>query len=130
MTIVTLNAAGRLTPDEAWERYADLTRWTEWAPQIKRVEATAERLAFGVTGKVYGPVGVNIDFIVESVDERARRWSWTVRRWPVSLRLEHSVTKRGGGSATALRMDGPLPVLLSYAPIAQFALHRLVSKRP
>lgn len=129
MAIVTLSAAGRITPDEVWERYADLSLWSQWAPQIRRVEATSERLEFGTTGRVYGPPGVRIDFVVLGVDADARRWAWTVTRWPVTLRLEHAVTKRGGGSATSLRIEGPLPVVLAYAPIARFALQRLVSKK-
>ena len=96
MAIVTLSAAGRRSPDDAWERYADISRWREWAPQITRVEASEDRLAYGVTGRVHGPLGVSVDFVVDQVDERARRWSWAVRRWPVEVRMEHAVTKRGG----------------------------------
>lgn len=131
MTILALSASGRLTPAQAWERYADISRWSEWAPQLSRVEASDDRLAYGVTGQLFGPMGVPVlDFVVASVDETARRWSWTVQRWPLTLRLEHAVTKKGGGSATSLRIDGPLPVVVAYAPIAQFALQRLVSKQP
>lgn len=129
MAIVTFSAAGRLTPDEVWERYADLSLWSQWAPQIRRVEATSERLEFGTTGRVYGPPGIRIDFVVNGVDAAARRWSWTVTRWPITLHLEHAVTKQGGGAATSLRVEGPLPVVLAYAPIARIALQFLVSKR-
>lgn len=130
MTVVTVSAKGRIPPDEVWQRYAQLSRWTEWAPQLSRVDATDDTLAYGVTGRVYGPLGVSADFVVDSVDEAARRWTWTVRRWPVTVRLEHSVRKRGGGSATSVLIDGPLPVVLSYAPIARVALQFLVSKSP
>lgn len=130
MTILTISAKGRVPPDEVWDRYADISRWTDWAPQLMRVDATDDHLSFGTTGRVFGPLGVSADFLVESVDDAARRWTWSVRRWPVTIRLEHSVRKRGGGSATSLRMDGPLPVLLAYAPIARVALQLLVSKDP
>lgn len=129
MTIVTLSAAGRISPDEVWERYADLSLWPQWAPQIRRVEATSDRLEFGTTGRVYGPPGVSIGFVVNSVDTEARRWSWTVSRWAVTLHLEHAVTKQGGGSATSLRVEGPLPIVLAYAPIARIALQLLVSRK-
>lgn len=78
MTVVTVSAKGRIPPDEVWQRYAQLSRWTEWAPQLSRVDATDDTLAYGVTGRVYGP----------------------------------------------------LPVVLSYAPIARVALQFLVSKSP
>ncbi|SHF51244.1 Polyketide cyclase / dehydrase and lipid transport [Jatrophihabitans endophyticus] len=130
MAIVTVGAKGRVLPDEVWDRYRDISRWPEWAPQISRVDATDDHVAFGVTGTVVGPFGVSVDFVIETVDEQARRWTWTVRRWPVTIRLEHAVTKRGGGSATSLRLDGPLPVVVAYAPLARLALQRLVSKDP
>lgn len=125
---MTLAASGGARPDEAWDRYADLGRWSQWAPQINRVEATDDRLAPGLAGRVVGPFGAYLDFVVDGVDETARRWSWTVRRGPLRLRLEHSVTKRGGGSATSLRLDGPLPVVVAYAPVARLALRRLVAR--
>ncbi|MGI8679537.1 MAG: SRPBCC family protein [Jatrophihabitans sp.] len=131
MSIVTVGAAGRLTVEEAWERYANIGLWSDWAPQLSRVEASGERLGFGVTGRLFGPFGAPVaDFVVGAVDEDAHRWSWTVRRWPITLQLEHVVTKQGGGASTALRIEGPLPVIVGYAPIARFALQRLVSKQP
>ena len=129
MTIVTVHASGQVEPGEAWARYADTGRWAGWAPQIRRVEASAARIAPGVTGRVYGPVpGVFVDFVVDDVDETARRWTWTVRRGPLTLRLEHGVRARAaGGTTTSLRVDGPMPVVLGYAPIAHLALRRLVA---
>lgn len=127
MTIVTLHASGAADPAEAWERYALPARWPEWAPQIGRVEASAQRLAAGVTGRVFGPLGSYVDFVVESVNEDARRWAWLVRRGPLHLSLEHGVTAKARGCTTSLRADGPLPVVLFYAPIARFALGRLVA---
>ncbi len=127
MTIVTLGAAGPLPVDEVWDRYRTVSRWPEWAPQVSRVEADDDTLAFGLEGRVYGRLGVYVDFVVESVDESARRWSWAVRRFPVTLRLEHGVVRRHDRTAAWLRMDGPLPVVVGYAPLARFALHRLVT---
>ncbi|GAB2464305.1 SRPBCC family protein [Jatrophihabitans fulvus] len=128
MSVLTLSAKGGLPPDEVWQRYAQLSRWTNWSPQLTRVDATDDELAFGVSGRVFGPLGVHADFVVESYDEANRQWSWAVRRWPLTVRLDHAVTKRGGGSMTTLRLDGPLPVIVGYAPVAQLALHRLVTK--
>jgi hypothetical protein len=126
MSIVTLNASGGADPAEAWERYARPARWSEWSPQITRVEADAERLVAGMTGRVVGPLGVSIDFVVDSVDEAARRWRWTVHRGPVTMHLEHGVTGGPRGSRTSLQIDGPLLVIVAYAPLARIALGRLV----
>ena len=128
MATLTLHAAGSAGPDEAWDRYARPARWTQWAPQITRVDTAAERIAAGVTGRVVGPAGVSVDFVVDEVDEVARTWAWTVRRLVVTLHLRHSVTAAGDGSATALIVRGPLPVVVAYAPIARYALGRLVRR--
>ncbi len=126
MTILSLSAAGAADPAEAWERYARPERWAEWAPQIKRVSASGPRRVAGMTGRVHGPVGVHVDFVVDAVDEDARRWRWTVRRGPLVLRLEHTVVARPRGCSTSLRIDGPLPIVVGYAPLARLALGRLV----
>jgi hypothetical protein len=123
---VTLRASGRATVDTAWERYVDFSLWPTWSPQITGVETDAARIAPGVTGRVRGPLGVRVDFEVEAVDELARTWSWTARFGLVRLWLWHEVTARDHGCATALRVRGPAPVVVGYAPLARFALGRLV----
>ena len=123
---LTLRARGGADPDVAWERYVDFALWSTWSPQILSVDADASRIAPGVTGRVHGPVGVGVDFVVDAVDELARTWSWTVRWGPITLALFHAVTAREGGCATALRVRGPAPVVLGYAPLARIALGRLV----
>ena len=59
------------------------------------------------------------------------RWAWTVRvgRAPVAVQvdLEHGVLPRtGGGSLTWLTLTGPLPLVTAYAPLARYAIGRLV----
>ncbi|MGY1666862.1 SRPBCC family protein [Geodermatophilus sp. SYSU D00696] len=127
MTALTLHATGPEPPAEVWERYAQPARWPAWAPQITGVQVPVPRLAAGVTGRVRGPAGVSLPFAVESVDEAARRWAWTVRAGPVRLHLLHWVSDGpDGGSTTGLRITGPLPVVVGYAPLAQVAISRLV----
>ena len=127
MTTLTLHATGPETPAEVWERYAVPARWPEWAPQITGVELPAARLAAGVRGRVRGPLGVTLPFVVETVDETARRWSWTVSFGPVRLHLLHWVSERpDGGSTTGLRVTGPAPLVVGYAPLAHLAIGRLV----
>jgi hypothetical protein len=88
---------------------------------------SAPRLVPGATGKVHAPLGVALPFVVDTVDEEARRWSWTVRLGLVKMRLEHWVTEApGGGTTTGLRVNGPGPLVAAYAAPAQAALDRLV----
>ena len=126
MTLLTLSATGRAAPSSAWERYADIAQWPRWAPQISRVETDAVRIAPGVAGRVVAVGGFSVGFVVDDVDEDAQRWTWTVRRFHVAVRLEHAVRSHHRGCATSLTMDGAAPLLLGYAPIAQLALRRLV----
>lgn len=98
-----------------------------WSPQISRVSCGVDRLGTGVTGRVHGPVGVWVDFTIDSWDDAARRWSWTVRRGPLTVRLDHGVDPRGTGSETWVRVHALLPIALGYAPLAKYALHRLVT---
>jgi hypothetical protein len=84
-------------------------------------------LAAGVRGRVRGPLGVTLPFVVDTVDEAARRWSWTVSLGPVRLHLLHWVADApDAGSTTGLRVSGPAPLVVGYAPLAQLAISRLV----
>lgn len=127
MTIVTLSAAGGASPDEAWDRYENVQRWSQWAPQINRVECDKPRLTTAMTGRVVGPLGVSVCFVVDDVDPDDRTWSWSVHLGPVLLRLHHTVLPDERGSATRLRVEGPLAIVLPYAPVARYALTRLVA---
>jgi hypothetical protein len=127
VTTLTLHATGPVGPGEVWERYAVPARWPEWAPQITGVEVPVARLAAGVRGRVRAPLGVVLPFVVETVDEAARRWSWTVSVGPVRMHLLHWVTEGpDGGSTTGLRISGPAPLVVGYAPPARLAIGRLV----
>ena len=127
MTTVTLHASGPERPAEVWERYAVPARWSEWAPQISGVDVPVDRLDAGVRGRVRLPVGLAVPFVVDTVDEAARRWSWTVEVGPLRLHLLHWVADGpDGGSTTGLRISGPAPAVLPYAPLARLAIGRLV----
>ena len=130
MTSVTLHATGPVDPAEAWERYAVPARWPEWAPQITGVETTVDRLVAGAAGRVRGPLAIAVPFRVEEVDEAARRWTWQVHVGPVRLGLLHWVQPApDGGATTGLRITGPAPVVVGYAPAALLAIRRLVRLR-
>ena len=127
MTTTTLHATGPLPPAEVWERYRQLDRWSDWAPQITGVDCAERVLTAGARGWVRGPLGVRLPFTIEAVDPAARSWSWTVSAGPVRLHLEHWVADGpAGGSTTGLRTTGPAPVVLAYAPLEQWAIRRLV----
>ncbi len=129
VTTLTLHATGPVDPAEAWDRYAYPARWSSWAPQITGVETDAPRIAPGVTGRVRGPVGVSLPFVVDEVDDAGRRWHWTVELGPIRLRLLHWVSAGpDGGTTTGLRIRGPLPLVAGYAPAALVALHGLVRR--
>jgi hypothetical protein len=134
----TLRATGPLPADEAWERYADLDRWSHWAPQISRVSVSGpdtRRLRTGLRGQVHAAGVVRLPFEVTAVDETARTWSWRVSAGPVTLHLDHGVEppRPDDGphvrSRTWLRTTGPAVVVLPYAPLALVALHSLLLAR-
>jgi Polyketide cyclase / dehydrase and lipid transport len=127
VTTLTLHATGPIAPAEAWDRYLHPGRWSSWAPQILGVETDTERIAQGVTGRVRGPLGVTVPFVVDEVDDASRRWRWTVQVGPARMSLLHWVTSGpDGGTTTGLRVRGPLPLAAGYAPAALVALHGLV----
>jgi hypothetical protein len=127
VTTLTLHATGPVDPSEAWERYAVPARWSQWAPQITGADTSVDRLVAGAEGRVRGPLGLAVPFRVEEVDEASRSWLWQVHAGPVRLRLLHWVQPApDGGATTGLRITGPAPVVLGYAPFAQLAIRRLV----
>ena len=121
-----VRVTGPLPPARVWERYALPARWAGWAPQIRGVTASADRIAPGVTGRVRGPLGVRVAFVVTGVDEQRRTWAWDVRCGPVRMHLRHGVEPDPRGAATWLVIRGPAPVVAAYLPVARVALGRLV----
>jgi hypothetical protein len=125
---LTLRADGAAPLDLVWERYSVPSLWSTWAPQIRRVECSAERLAVGVTGMVFGVIpNIGASFEVVHFDEDDHRWAWDVVAGPVRLHLDHrSESRIGGGTSTALVADGPAAAVMTYAPVARISLESLV----
>lgn len=121
-----ISATGAVAPEVAWERYAELSRWPDWSPQIRWVDAAGERLVPGLTGTVHALFGVTADFVVLDVDEERRSWAWRATTGPVSMLLHHGVEAHPDGTRTTLSIDGPAVLPLLYAPVAEVALRRLV----
>jgi hypothetical protein len=126
MAAITLRAAGPAPPDVAWRRYAVPACWPTWSPQIRAVRVGGDRVTPGLRGEVVSLFGVTARFVVESVDEADRRWTWRVRLGPVRMRMHHAVLERPAGSATTLRLEGPALALAAYAGPARWALGRLL----
>jgi Polyketide cyclase / dehydrase and lipid transport len=125
--LLTLAASGDQSVAVVWERYEELDLWPTWSPYLRRAEPVGVRLRAGLTGRVFGPLGVRAHFTVRSVEPALRRWAWTVCVGPVAVRLRHGVDEAGFGSRAWLVLDGPSLVVLGYAPLARWALHRLVT---
>lgn len=121
-----MQVTGPVPAARVWERYALPSRWASWAPHIRGVEASADRIAPGVTGRVRGPFGIAVTFVVTEVDEQRRTWAWDVRCGPVRMHLRHGVEPDPRGAATWLVVRGPAPVVVTYLPVARLALRRLV----
>lgn len=122
----TAEATGPAPADEVWERYAVPARWPGWMPQIAGVDADADRIAPGVTGRLHAPAGVRLDFTVTAVDEDARTWSWNIRFGLFTLRFDHGVEESGDGTTTWMRASGPGMLIATYRSFVRGALDALV----
>jgi hypothetical protein len=81
----------------------------------------------GDRGDVLGPVGIRVPFQVTDVDDAGRRWTWRIRVGALTLQGDHGVDADGDrGCCAWMRLRGPLPVVVGYAPLAHLALARLV----
>lgn len=128
MSTRSVEVGGTLAPEAVWERYAVPSRWAEWLPQITGVDLSEPRLSAGAKGRMHAPMGVSIPFTVDSVDEAARSWAWTIKLGLLKLRLENWVQPGpDGGSVAGMRVNGPGLVVAAYAGQAQAALERLVT---
>jgi len=117
---------GPVSPQVSWDRYVVLARWSSWAPQISGVDADAERLQPGLTGRVRTSVGLKVPFVITDVDAAAMTWSWIVGAGPVRHTLHHAIAPRGSGTRATLAIEGAAPLVTAYAPLAWWALRRLV----
>lgn len=124
---VKVSAVGAAPVEVAWERYDRVDAWPTWAPHLRRVECDHQRLTPGMTGTVHGPGGVHADFTVETVLPDQRAWSWRVQVMNAVLRLHHRVRPHPRGTITDLDIEGPAIIVCGYAPVARYALGRLVS---
>lgn len=125
-TVRRVEVTGPALTTAAWERYADLSLWRTWAPQIRSVEADGARLAPGRSGTVHVLGGLRVPFVVTAVDEQRRTWSWIARLGPVGLTLHHDLSPALDGTTAGLTVEGPGLVVALYAPLTTAPLERLL----
>lgn len=107
--------------DEAWDLLVDTTRWPEWSPTIREVEATDRRIRNGTRGRVRVP-GVWLPFRVTHVDRSERRWKWRVAGLPGPV---HRVDDLGPDRC---RVTFELPLgAAGYAPVCLEALESIAA---
>ena len=125
---LTVRADGAAPIDLVRARYSVPAQWPSWAPPIRRVDCSAEVLGVGVTGTVFGVIpNVGAQFEVVELFPEESRWAWDVSAGRVRMHLDHrSESRIGGGTSTALVIDGPAAAVMTYAPIARLTLESLV----
>lgn len=121
-----VEVAGPLDVDEVWRRYTTPELWSGWAPQIRGVDHPTDRIGPGATGVVHGPVGLRVPFVVEVLDDHARRWTWTCGWGRVRVRMGHGVDPDRLGARAWVEVAGPRLLAWAYSPVARRALGRLV----
>lgn len=125
---LSIGATGPADPDVVWNRYLRPENWREWSPQISSVRYPGSEISDGGRGRVNGLCGIGLAFEVLYVDTENRCWTWRVKPVGVDVVMTHAVLATDGGTRTTLEIDGPLPIILGYAPIARIALGRLVRR--
>ena len=77
---------------------------------------------------VFGVIpNIGASFEVVQYDEDLRWWAWDIVAGPVRMHLDHrSEARIGGGTSTALIVDGPAAAVMTYAPVARISLESLV----
>lgn len=121
-----LTARGPADVGEVWARYTQPRRWAGWAPHLREVQYPEGVIEPDTTGIVRG-MGLAARFRIDSLDEEARTWAWTVRLGPLQVTFDHGVGEEPNGSCAWVVIHAPWPVVVGYAPIARYALGRLVA---
>lgn len=123
-----IEASGPRSADEVWSLYTRPSTWPMWAPQITSVRGVADPITPGARGVVHGPLLIRVPFVIESIDEAARRWTWRVGIGPLSVVLDHGVDQPQSGCSAWADVHAPSLLVLPYSPLARLALRRLVGE--
>ena len=105
--------------ERAWELLVDVTRWPQWGPSVRQVQAPTRYVGRGMKGRVLTRVGAWLPFEITRF-EPMRRWDWRVAGVQAT---GHAVVAMGHRRA-AVSLDMPLWAA-PYAPICALALARM-----
>lgn len=117
-----------ITPETAWELYAQPARWSAWAPHLRGASGLTGyggEVRAGARGLVWllgiAPIPARVTWV-----DRGNSWSWRIGR----IEMDHVVEPReGGGCRVALvfRGSGPVErlVALVYGTPAQLLLRNM-----
>ena len=94
---LTPGGRGAASAEQAWERYAQVAYWSRWSPQIRSVTCSSPRIRTGSTGRVRAVLGVEVDFVVDSVAETARDLGLDRPQGAVDAPSDPSRRPGGGG---------------------------------
>ncbi len=121
-----ISVEGDAPVDLVWERYTHPTLWSDWAPQIRRVDSDDDPIEHGTRGTVHGPVFTFAPFRIRYVDHRAHVWSWWVGLGIFGVGMDHGVDETDTGSRAWVRIHAHRYLVAPYVPVARLALKRLV----
>lgn len=74
--------------EDVWKLITRFERWPDWGTTVRGVEADAEAVRPGLTGRVHTAVGIWLPFEITDVVD-GRSWSWAVAGRPAT---RHFVT--------------------------------------
>jgi uncharacterized protein YndB with AHSA1/START domain len=103
-----------------WDVLVDVGQWPRWGPSVTgaRLDAPADGLRLGATGRVHTPLGIPVPFVITEFDA-GRHWAWAVAGVPAT---RHGVTAVPGGS----RLTFAVPWWAApYCAICAIALRRI-----
>ena len=121
-----IEATGPRSAEEVWALYTRPSTWPTWAPQIRGVRGVSDPISPGARGVVHGPLLLRVPFVIESIDDVARRWTWRVGIGPLSVVLDHGIDELSSGCSAWAEVHAPYVLVLPYSPLARLALRRLV----
>lgn len=104
-----------------WRLLAEFAHWPAWGPTIRAVDAAADEVAPGVTGRVQTVVGGWLPFEITDVDP-GRSWTWRVVGVPAT---GHAIEPLGGGRSR-VEFSVPWPAA-PYVVVLRSGLRRLRS---
>ncbi len=112
---------------DVWSLLARFDRWPAWGPSITSVEADADEVAPGVTGRVRTAVGVWLPFEITGVLP-GRSWDWRVAGIPATGHRVDPIDDRR--SRVTFTTPWPTAPYLAVLAVALGRIRRLATRTP